>query len=175
MALSLQQKEAQVAEVREVAQSAQSAVAAEYRGLTVGQMTELRAQARSAGVFLKVVKNTLAKIAVEGTEFACLQDSLKGPVLLAFSNDDPGSAARVVKAFAKDNDKLVTISVAIGGQVLPANQLEALASLPTLDEARSQLVRVLQAPMSQLVRTLAEPAAMLARTLQAKADSAAAS
>jgi len=173
MALSLQQKEAQVAEVKEAAQSAQSAVAAEYRGLSVGQMTELRAQARSAGVYLKVVKNTLAKIAVEGTEFACLRDSLKGPVLLAFSNDDPGAAARVVKAFAKENDKLVTISVAIGGRLLPANQLEALASLPTLDEARSQLVRVLQAPMSQLVRTLAEPAAMFARTLQARSDGAA--
>ena len=174
MALSLQQKEAQVAEVRQAAQSAQSAVAAEYRGLTVGQMTQLRAQARSAGVYLKVVKNTLAKIAVEGTEFACMQESLKGPVLLAFSNEDPGAAARVVKAFAKENDKLVTISVSIGGQLLPASQLEALASLPTLDEARSQLVRILQAPMSQLVRTLAEPAAMLARTLQARSDSAAA-
>jgi large subunit ribosomal protein L10 len=174
MALSLQQKEAQVAEVREAAQSAQSAVAAEYRGLTVGQMTELRAQARGAGVFLKVVKNTLAKLAVEGTEFACMQESLKGPVLLAFSSDDPGAAARIVKAFAKDNDKLVTVSLAIGGQLLPATQLEALASLPTLDEARSQLVGVLQAPLSQLVRTLAEPAAMLARTMQARSESASA-
>ncbi len=174
MALSLQQKKAQVAEVKEVALAAQSAVAAEYRGLTVGQMTELRAQARSAGVYLKVVKNTLAKLAVEGTEFACMQEALKGPVLLAFSTDDPGAAARVVKAFAKQNDKLVTVSVSIGGQLLPAEQLEALASLPTLDEARGQLLGVLQAPLSQLVRTFAEPAAMLARTLQARSESGAA-
>lgn len=174
MALSLQQKEAQVAEVREAAQSAQSAVAAEYRGLTVGQMTELRAQARSAGVYLKVVKNTLARLAVEGTEFACMQESLKGPVLLVFSGDDPGAPARIVKAFAKENDKLVTVSLAIGGQLLPATQLGALASLPTLDEARGQLVGVLQAPLSQLVRTLAEPAAMLARTMQARSQSASA-
>ena len=172
MALSLQQKKAQVAEVKEAAQSAQSLVAADYRGLTVGQMTELRARARAAGVYLKVVKNTLAKRAVEGTEFECMREALTGPMLLAFSHEDPGAAARVVKAFAKDNEKLVTVSVSIGGQMLPAVKLEALASLPTLDEARSQLLGVFQAPLAQLVRTLAEPAVMLARIIQARSDSA---
>ncbi|MEE8306288.1 MAG: 50S ribosomal protein L10, partial [Gammaproteobacteria bacterium] len=151
----------------EVAASAHSAVAAEYRGLSVGEMTELRAQARHSGVYLRVVKNTLAKRAIAGTEFECLGDELKGPLMLAFSQEDPGAAARVVKAFAKDHDKLVAVSVAIGGSTFPATDLDRLASLPTLDQARAMLLGTLQAPLSQLVRTLAEPHAMLARTLGA--------
>ena len=172
MALNLEAKQALVAEVAAVAASAQSAVAAEYRGLTAGEMTELRAQARQAGVYLKVVKNTLAKRAVQGTSFECLQPSLKGPLVLAFSREDPGAAARVFKAFAKDHEKLVTVALSIGGELYPASELDRLASLPTLEEARAQLLRVLQAPMSQLVRTLAEPAAMLARTLKARSEQA---
>lgn len=167
MALSLNDKKALVAEVNEVAASAHSVVAAEYRGLSVGEMTELRAQARSSGVYLRVVKNTLAKRAVAGTEFECLGDELKGPLMLAFSQEDPGAAARVVKAFAKDHDKLVAVSVAIGGSLFPAKDLDRLASLPTLDQARAMLLGTLQAPLSQLVRTLAEPHAMLARVLGA--------
>lgn len=174
MALRLEDKKALVAEVNATAQTALSAVAAEYSGLTVTQMTEFRAKARAQGVFVKVVKNTLAKRAIEGTEFECLKDVLQGPLVLVFSTEDPGSAARVVKDFAKENDKLVTTAVAVGGQVYPASDLERLASLPTLDQARAILLGVFQAPASQLVRTLAEPSAMLVRTLAAYADKQAA-
>ena len=170
MPLNLEQKKALVAEVREVASGAHSAVAAEYRGLSVDQMTEFRARARNEDVYVKVVKNTLARRAVEGTEFECLNDALTGPLVLAFSREDPGAAARVVKDFAKDNDKLVTTAVAVGGKAYPAADLERLASLPNLDQARSMLLGVLQAPLSQLVRTLAEPGAMLARLMSAKGE-----
>jgi large subunit ribosomal protein L10 len=173
MALKMEAKQAVVAEVHSVAASAESAIAAEYSGLSVAEMTELRAVARNSGVYLKVIKNTLARRAVAGTHFDCLRESLKGHLVLAFSREDPGAAARLIRGFAKDHDKLVTVAVAIGGAVYPAADLERVASLPTLDEARSQLLRVFKAPMMQLVRTLAEPAAMLARTLKARSEQAA--
>ena len=174
MALRLEDKKALVAEVNATALTALSAVAAEYSGLTVTQMTQFRAKAREQGVYVKVVKNTLAKRAIEGTEFECLKEVLQGPLVLVFSTEDPGSAARVVKDFAKENDKLVTTAVAVGGQVYPASDLERLASLPTLDQARAILLGVFQAPASQLVRTLAEPSAMLVRTLAAYGEKKAA-
>ncbi|MGB5209883.1 MAG: 50S ribosomal protein L10 [Gammaproteobacteria bacterium] len=174
MALRLEDKIALVAEVKQAAETAQSALAAEYRGLTVTEMTELRKQAREQGVYLRVVKNTLAKRAIEGTDFECMQKSLSGPLILAFSQEDPGSAARVFKAFAKDHDRLVTKLVSIGGSLLPASDLERLASLPTLDEARAMLLGVFVAPASKLVRTLNEPAAALARVLAARRDQLAA-
>ena len=170
MALRLADKQALVAEVNEIAASSESAVAAEYRGLSVEQMTEFRANARAEGVYVRVIKNTLAKRAVEGTEFECLKDALKGPVLLAFAREDPGSAARVIKAFAKENEELATQAVAIGGQLYGAEDLERLASLPNLDQARAMLLGVLQAPLTQFARTLAEPPAMLARVLAARGD-----
>ena len=173
MALNIEAKKALVAEVAEAAASAQSAIAAEYRGLTVAEMTELRVAARNAGVYLKVVKNTLARRAVEGTSFECMRESFRGPLVLAFSREDPGAAARVVKAFAKDHDKLVTVALSVGGELYGAADLDRLASLPTLDEARAQLLGVLQAPLSQFVRTLAEPGAMLARVLKARSEQAA--
>ncbi len=117
MALNLEEKKALVAEVNSVAASSESAVVAEYRGLTVGEMTELRAEARSSGVYMKVVKNSLARRAIEGTEFQCMQEALSGPLLLAFSKEDPGAAARVIKGIAKDHDKLVTVSVSHGGEL----------------------------------------------------------
>lgn len=165
MALKLEDKKALVAEVHAIAQSAQSAVAAEYRGLTVAQVTEFRAKARSQGVYVRVVKNTLAKKAVAGTEFACLTEALRGPMILAFSREDPGAAARIVKEFAKGNDKLVTKAVAVGGALYGAADLDRLASLPTLDQARAMLLGVFNAPLSQFVRTLAEPGAQVARVL----------
>ena len=174
MALRLEDKKALVAEVAQVAASAHSAVAAEYRGLTVTEMTELRKQAREGGVYLRVVKNTLARRAVEGTDFECMQEGFQGPLILAFSQEDPGAAARVVKAFAKDHDKLVARLVSVGGALLPAADLDRLASLPTLDEARAMLLGVFQAPASKLVRTLAEPAAALARVIAARRDQQAA-
>ncbi len=170
MALNLEDKKALVAEVAEVAARAQSVVAAEYRGLTVGQMTELRAKARRQGVYMRVVKNTLARKALAGTSFESVGPKLKGPLVLAFSKDDPGAAARVVKDFAKANEKLVATLVALGGQVLSAGELERVASLPTREQALSMLLGVLKAPMSKFVRTLAEPPAKLARTLAAVRD-----
>jgi large subunit ribosomal protein L10 len=170
MALNLEEKKALVAEVNSVAASAHSAIAAEYRGLTVGEMTELRAEARNSGVYIKVVKNSLARLAVEGTEFLCMKERLSGPLLLAFSKEDPGSAARVIKGFSKDHDKLVTVSVSIGGELYDATDLDRLAALPTLDEARAMFLRTLNGPLTQLVRVLAEPAAMLARTVQARSE-----
>ncbi|MGB5630409.1 MAG: 50S ribosomal protein L10 [Woeseiaceae bacterium] len=174
MALRLEDKKALVKEVNAVAGDSVTAVAAEYRGLTVSQMTELRKEARNAGVYLRVIKNTLARRAVEGTDFECMKDTLKGPILLAFSKEDPGAAARVIKDFAKGHDALQAVSLSAGGQLMPGSDLAKLADLPTLDQARAMLLGVFLAPMSQLVRTLAEPSAMLARTLAARADQEAA-
>jgi len=170
MALRLEDKQALVAEVKEVASSALSAVAADYRGMTVAEMTEFRVKARGEGVYVRVVKNTLAKRAIDGTDFECLADSISGPIILAFSQDDPGAAARVVKDFAKTCEDLVTQAVAIGGDVYPAGDLDRLASLPTLDQARAQLLGLLQAPASKFVRTIAEPQAKFVRLLAAYRD-----
>jgi large subunit ribosomal protein L10 len=173
MALRLEDKKLFVKEVNAVAGDSLSAVAAEYRGLTVSEMTALRKEARNAGVYLRVVKNTLARRAVEGTEFECMKDTLKGPILLAFSKDDPGAAARIIRSFSKDHDALKAISLSAGGQLLPASDLAKLAELPTLDQARSMLLGVMLAPVAKFVRTLAEPSAMLARTLAARGEQAA--
>lgn len=170
MALRLDDKKAMVAEVAAVAANAQSVVAAEYRGLTVTQMTDLRAKARKSNVYLRVVKNTLARKAIAGTAFECVGKSLKGPLILAFSKDDPGAAARLVKTFAKDHDKLVPTVVSLGGAALTAKDLDKVASLPTKQQALGQLVGLLQAPISKFVRTLAEPHAQLVRTIAAVKD-----
>lgn len=170
MPLRLEDKKALVAEVNVVAANAYSALAAEYRGLTVTQMTELRKEARESGVYMRVVKNTLARRAIVGTEFECLSEILNGPVLLAFSQEDPGAAARVVKKFAMENDKLVTVGLAINGNLLPATDLDRLASLPNLEQALGMLAGVIQAPITKLVRTLAEPHAKMARTFAAVRD-----
>jgi large subunit ribosomal protein L10 len=174
MALRLEDKKQFVKEVNAVAGESVTAVAAEYRGLSVADMTELRTEARNAGVYLRVVKNTLARRAVEGTDFECMQDTLKGPILLAFGKDDPGAAARVIRDFAKGHDALKAISLSTGGQLLPASDLATLANLPTLDQAHAILLGVMMAPMTKLVRTLAEPSGMLARTLSARGDQEAA-
>jgi large subunit ribosomal protein L10 len=170
MALNLEDKKALVAEVSAVAATALSVVAAEYRGLTVSQMTDLRLKARSAGVYVRVVKNTLARKAMAGTSFECMSAVLKGPLVLAFSKDDPGAAARVVKAFAKDNDKLVTTAVSLGGQLLAASALDKVASLPTREQALAQLLGVMKAPIQKLAATLAAAPSKLVRTLAAVRD-----
>lgn len=167
MALKLEDKQAIVAEVAEVAAKAYSAVIAEYRGLSVTEMTELRAKARGEGVYLRVVRNTLARRAVQDTDFACIQKALTGPVVLAFSRNDPGSAARVISEFAKGHNKLIVTGVSISGRLLPAADLDTLAKMPTYDQAVSMLMSVMQAPISKFVRTLAEPHAKLARTIAA--------
>ncbi|MGF1527667.1 MAG: 50S ribosomal protein L10 [Candidatus Competibacterales bacterium] len=156
MSLNLAEKQAVVAEVGEVAQKAQSALSAEYRGLTVAQMNALRVKAREQGVYLRVVKNTLARRAIQGTSFECLQDVLVGPLVLAFSLEDPGAIARLFKDFVKDAsyDKLVIKHVAMGNQLLPANDLQKLAELPTKDQALAMLMGVMLAPVEQLARAL---------------------
>jgi len=168
MALRLEDKKTFVKEINAVAGESISVVAAEYRGLSVAEMTELRRDARNAGVYLRVVKNTLARRAIDGTEFECMKETLKGPILLAFGKEDPGAAARVIKDFAKEHKALQAVSLSTGGQLLPAEDLARLADLPTLDQARAMLLGVFMAPMSRLVRTLAEPSAMLARTMSAR-------
>ena len=170
MPLKLEDKQTLVAEVAAVAAQAQSVVAAQYRGLTVAQMTELRAKARSQGVYMRVVKNTLARRAIAGTAFEPIGPALKGPLVLAFSKDDPGAAARVVKDFGKANDKLIATLVSLGGSVLPGKDIDKVASLPTREQALATLLGVLKAPLEKLVRTLAEPQAKLARTLAAIRD-----
>ncbi len=159
MALNLSQKQVVVAELAEVAGKAHSLVAAEYAGITVGQMTAMRKKARETGVYLRVVKNTLAARAVMGTEYECVKDVLVGPLLYAFSTEEPGAAGRLIKEFAKGNDKLQAKVVSMGGKLMPGSDLERLASLPTRDEALAMLARV-----------LAEPASMFARAIRAVAD-----
>jgi large subunit ribosomal protein L10 len=170
MALNLAQKKELVAELAEVAAGAQSLVAADYIGLTVAQLTELRSKARKNGVFLKVAKNTLVRRAVDGTDYQCVADALTGPLLFAFSKDDPGAAGRLIKDFAKGNDKLKPRLVAVGGQMYPASHVDQLASLPTLEQGLGMLAGVMLAPVIKFVRTLAEPVAQTARVVNAVAE-----
>jgi large subunit ribosomal protein L10 len=170
VALNLENKKQVVSEVAAVAAEAHSAIAAEYRGLGVEELTDLRIKARQGGVYVRVVKNTLAKRALEGTEFECMKDGLVGPLILAFSQEDPGSAARVVKEFSADNDLLKVKMLSIGGQLLEATELERLASLPTKDQAISMLMAVMKAPVEKFVRTLAEPHGKMVRTVAAVRD-----
>jgi len=170
VALRLEQKQQIVAEVNEIAASALSAVVADYRGLTVLQMTQMRSKARETGVYLRVVRNTLAKRAVEGTDYACLEEVFIGPSLLAFSIEDPGSAARLLKDYAKQHDALEVKALSIGGEMLGADQLDRIALLPTLDIARSLLLAVMQAPVIKLARTLNEVPGKIVRVLAAVAD-----
>jgi large subunit ribosomal protein L10 len=167
MALQLEQKQGIVADVNAVAGNALSAVVADHRGVTVAQMTDLRRRARESGVYLRVVRNTLLKRAVVGTEFECLTEVAFGPTMLAFSNDDPGSAARLLKDAASKIRELDVKAVAIGGQLLPADAIDRVASLPTRDQALGTLMSVMQAPVAKLARTLMEVPGKLTRTLDA--------
>lgn len=170
MAIRLEDKQALVAEVNEVAKRALSAVAAEYRGLSAGKFDILRDRARKNGIYLHVVKNTLARRAVEGTEFECLKPALIGPLVLGFSMEDPGAVGRVIKDFAKENEKLVVKAVAVGGTLYGPKDIERLASLPTKDQAIAMLLGTMKAPIGKFVRTLAEPAAKVTRAVKAVAD-----
>lgn len=171
MPLKLEDKRAIVATVANIVSQAHSAVVAEYRGMTVSELTQLRALARTKGVYLRVVRNTLARRAVSNSDFECLQNILEGPNILAFSMNEPSASARVIKDFSKNNDKLVVKGIAISGQLLDASEINTVASLPTYPEAISLLMAVIQAPVRKLVRTLAEPHAKLVRTLAAVRDS----
>jgi large subunit ribosomal protein L10 len=170
VALGLEDKKAIVAEVNETASNALSAVLADSRGVNVTDMTGLRKLARETNVSVRIVRNTLAKRAVEGTEFECLQEVLTGPTLFGFSMEDPGAAARLFKDFAKENEKFEIKALAVGGKLLGADQIDALAKLPTREQALSMLMSVMQAPVTKLARTLNEVPGKLVRTVAAVRD-----
>jgi len=170
MALNLLEKKEVVAELANVAAKAHSLVAAEYSGLTVEQLTDLRRKARKDGVYLRVAKNTLVRRAVQGTDYECVGDALTGPMLFAFSKEDPGAAGRLIKDFSKANAKLSPKLVAIGGQMYPASHVDRLAALPTRDQALAMLLGLMKAPIEKFVRTLIEPAALVTRAVAAVRD-----
>ena len=170
MPLTLQQKQAVISEVAEAAAQAHSVIVAEYQGLTVGEMTQLRIKARESDVQLRVVKNTLARRAFEGTDYGCLSDVLQGQMVYAFSMEEPGGAARVFKDYADSNDKLVVKLIAFGGELLDPSEIKRLASMPTYDQAISLLMAVMIAPVEKLVRTLNEVPGKLTRTTAAIRD-----
>ncbi len=170
MALTWEQKQAVVAEVAQIASSAFSVVAAEYRGLKVEDVTDLRKLARKQGVRVRIVKNTLARRALQGTEFECINERLVGPLILAFSVEDPGAAARVFEEFAKRNDKLVVKVLSVSGQLLEASELSRLAKMPTRNQAISLLMAVMRAPLDKFAQTLNQVPGKLVRTLAAVKD-----
>ena len=170
MTLTLAAKKAVVEEVTAVASKAISAVVADYRGLTVNQMTQLRSAARNADVYLRVVPNTLTRRAFEKTDFSCLSDLLVGPLFVALSMQAPGDAARLLKEFSKTFDKLEIKALSVSGKVYGIEHLDAVASLPTRNEAIAKLMYVMKAPVEKFVRTLAEPHAKLVRTVAAIKD-----
>ena len=171
MALQLAQKQAIVAEVNAMAGDALSAVVADHRGVSVAEMTDLRRRARESGVSLRVVRNTLLKRAVEGTDYECLADVATGPTMLAFSNDDPGSAARLLRDAVREINELDIKALSIGGRLLAADDIDRVATLPTRDEAIAMLMSVMQAPIAKFVGTLMEVPGKLTRTLAAVGDS----
>lgn len=167
MALNLKQKKAVVKEVGKTASSALSVVAAEYCGLTVSEMSELRRLGRESNVELRVVKNSLAKRALKDTDHACINEILTGPLVLAFSTDDPGGAARVMRNFSKDNKKLKVMGLSLGEDLMDASHLKVVADLPTYDQAIAILMGTMKAPAEKLVRTLVAPHTKLLRTIVA--------
>ena len=170
MALRLEQKQTIIDEVAKYASHSLSLVAADYRGLTAADMTQFRAGARKAGVRLKIVRNTLARRALQGTPYECMVETFVGPTLLAFADKEPGANARLLRDFAKIKDKLEIKSLSLGGKLLGKEQLNAVANLPTKDEAIAMLLMVIQAPIAKLVRTIAAPPAKLVRTIAAVRD-----
>ena len=170
MAIRLEDKKVIVADVNETASNALSLVIADYRGVPSNGMNELRAKARSENVSLRVVRNTLAKRAVQGTDFACIEAVLVGPTILAFSMEDPGAAARLLKDYAKENDEFEVKALAVGGELLDASQIDRLAKLPTREQALSMLMSVMQAPVTKLVRTFNEIPTKVTRAVAAVRD-----
>lgn len=170
MPIGLEEKQAIVAEVNATASNALSAVMADYRGVSVGDMTTLRRQAREAGVQVRVIRNTLARRAFSGTEFECMNEALLGPNIMAFSLEDPGAGARIFKDFAKENEAFEIKALSVGGKLLPADQIDTLAKLPTREEALATLMAVMQAPITKLARTLNDVPGKVTRVLAAVRD-----
>ena len=167
MGLRLEDKQTIVSEVNEAAGSALSAILADYRGLTVAEMTELRTKARTSGIYLRVVRNTLAKRAIDGTPYECLRDALTGPTLVAFSYSEPGAAARLLRDYGKDREALNVKAISIGGDLFDSGQLDRIASLPNRDEAITMVLGLLLAPITKLARTVNEVPGRVVRTLAA--------
>lgn len=170
MTVKIEEKKVLVAELKEIVNQSVSAIAAEYRGLTVSQMTELRSKARKAGVHMRVYRNTIARRAFQETDFACMVDALTGPLVLLLSRDEPGAAARILRDFIKANEKMQVRALALGAQLYSADQLGAIASLPSREEALTRLVCVMKAPVVKLARTLKEPVAEVVRVMGAVRD-----
>ena len=170
MPIGLKEKQAIVAEVNETAQAALSAVMADYRGVTVDAMTQLRKSARESGVQVRVIRNTLAKRAFEGTELECMNEALTGPCIVAFAMEDPGASARLFKDFAKEQEAFEIKALSVGGKLLPAEQIDALAKLPTRDEALALLMAVMQAPVTKLMRTMNDIPGRVTRVVAAVRD-----
>ncbi|SUZ51943.1 uncharacterized protein METZ01_LOCUS4797 [marine metagenome] len=156
MPLRIEQKKAVVEELNSMASTSVSAAIAEYRGLNVAEITELRTKARESGVYLKVVKNSLSKKALADTNFECLTQTLQGPIIIALSADDLASPARLFKDFSKDYEHLKTVGLAIDGDVFPSSELDRIAKLPTRNEAYSTIVGLMKAPIEKALRTLNE-------------------
>ena len=167
MALKISEKKVVVQEIAEIASTAQSAVAAEYRGLTVQQLSSLRSNARELGVYVRVVKNNLVKIAIKDTSLECMDSSLKGPLIFAFSKDELGAAAKLVNDFKKDNDLLKPVAMAVNGELIDVEKLSQIAALPNRDQAISMLMAVMKLPIEKFVRTLSAPNVKLVQTLSA--------
>jgi large subunit ribosomal protein L10 len=169
MSLNIEQKKAVVAEVSAQLKDAQAALVAEYRGLTVAQMTELRSKARKSDIYVRVVKNTLARRAIEGSNFECMKDQFTGPLAFAISKD-PVAVAKVFSEFAKENEKLQIRAGAMGGKLMTLAQVQALAKLPSREQLLATLMGTLQAPIAKFVRTLNEVPSKFVRTLAAVRD-----
>lgn len=170
MTLRMEDKQAIVQEVAQVAAHATSAIAAEYRGLTVSELTELRIKARQSDVYMRVVRNTLARIALKDTPFAVLDEALVGPIVLFFAKSDPGSAARLLRDFVKNHELLQVKALALGNQLFAATRLNEVAKLPTRLEAIATLMSVMLAPVTKLVRTTSETYAQVVRVTAAVRD-----
>ncbi|MEX2470273.1 MAG: 50S ribosomal protein L10 [Pseudohongiellaceae bacterium] len=170
MAIRLEDKKQIVSEVNQAASSALSAVLADYRGVTVEEMTALRKTARDNKVYLRVIRNTLLKRAVADTEYECISEVLVGPTILALSQEDPGAAARVLKDFSKTNQEFQIKALSVGGELLDASQLDRLANLPTRDEALALLMGTMLAPVTKLARTLNEVPSKVTRAVAAVRD-----
>jgi len=167
VALKIGEKKVVVQEIAEIASTAQSAVAAEYRGLTVQQLSSLRSNARELGVYVRVIKNNLVKIAIKDTSLECMDSSLKGPLIFAFSKDELGAAAKLVNDFKKDNDLLKPVVMAVNGELIDVEKLSQIAALPNRDQAISMLMAVMKLPIEKFVRTLSAPNVKLVQTLSA--------
>jgi len=170
LGLSLEQKQAMVSEVSAKLKGAQSVIVAEYRGLDVGRVTQLRSKARKSGLYLRVLKNTLARRAVQGTPFEKLSDQMVGPLIYGIS-DDPVAGAKVLSEFAKDNEQFVIKAGAMPNTVMSDKDVKALALLPSREELIAKLMGTMQAPVAKLVRTMNEVPGKFARTLAAYRDS----